>query len=677
MLGRKIISLLIALFTLAAIPASTVWAATPATPGDILIQPLPGAPVIGMPGDTVEIYPAEGVTIQELQIVSILHGPYNLEIVGTENGAVKAKIPENVEPDVYFLAVKSDKGEITIPNGVWVMKKAPTVLKIAHGSDLHVTSGSKMGFVCGDYFQKSLTGILEYCKNPIALHSYTATDSFMTYYGMVGQDGTNVINIILATGDDVDTNGDRRGYELLDETILHATAAGTPFMAVKGNHDHPPKYYNKYVGPSYFYRVIGNFLIIGLDSRGEERHPDMEQLKWMEDVLKSHPDKIPIVFVHHYFWYISRLNGGVVENLTAFDDNDWQQIKKLASWDWVGRNGEYEDIARYFLQMVEKYNVRLVLSGHIHKDKPVLYIDKNGEKHWFYALTTTGAPDKTSNPVSETDKKRGYTKPSWYGSQIIYVYDNGTVEFPYLLRDIFDKDNPVSLPVPQKFIVFRQDGEDGTAVKFINELGKSISGPIALQIPAGAKVDPQATNITYTVLGEKEIGGTYYMLLNVTVPEGISQIAVVKEADTKAPEVKVGYLSPSKPKPGKAFKVYISASDNVGIRDMKVQIISDGKVIAEYPAFSMKPAEVSATYFTEVPGVDASEFTIKVIATDFYGNTGETTYTVGGTAKTTTPTTSATESTTESATQGTTGSTCGPAALVGLALVPLLLRRRK
>ena len=675
MLGRKVISLLIALFALAAIPAGTVWAAAPTTPGDILIQPLPGTPAIGMPGDVIEIYPAEGVTIQGLQIVSILHGPYNLEIVGTDNGIVKAKIPEDAAPDVYFLVVKSDKGEVTIPNGVWVMKKAPTVLKIAQGSDLHVTSGSKMGFVCGDYFQKSITGILEYCKSPVALHSYTATDSFMTYYGMVGADGENVINIILVTGDDVDTNGDREGYVLLDRAILHATAAGTPLITVKGNHDHPPTYYSKYVGPRYFYRVIGDFLIIGLDSRGEERHPEMEQLQWMEKVLQDHPDKIPIVLVHHPFWYISRQNGGVVENLTAFDDNDWQQIKKLASWDWVGRNGEYEDIARYFLQLVEKYNVRLVLSGHIHRDKPVLYIDKNGNEHWFYALTTTGAPDKTSNPPSETDKQRGYTKPSWYGSQIIYVYDNGTVKFPFV-SNLFDKEKPVSLPVPQKFIVFRQDGDDGTAVKFINELGKSISGPIVLQIPSGAKVDPQTTNITYTVLGEREIGGTYYMLLNVTVPEGISQITVVKGADNQAPSVKVGYLSPSKPKPGKAFKVYISASDNVGIRDMKVQIISDGKVIAEYPAFSMKPAEVSATYFTEVPGVDASEFTIKVIATDFYGNTAETTYTVGGSATTPT-TTSPAESTTESATQGTTGSTCGPAALVGLALVPLLLRRRK
>ncbi|WP_370520108.1 CGP-CTERM sorting domain-containing protein [Thermococcus sp. LS1] len=250
-------------------------------------------------------------------------------------------------------------------------------------------------------------------------------------------------------------------------------------------------------------------------------------------------------------------------------------------------------------------------------------------------------------------------------SQVIYVYSDGKVEFP-LVDDLFAEDKIISLPIPQKFIVFRQNGEEGTAVKFINELGQSVSGPIVLEIPAGAKVDPQATNITYTVLGEREIGGAYYMLLNVTVPEGVSQITVVKEADTKAPEVSIGYLSPSKPKPGQAFKVYISANDNVGIKDMKVQIIVDGKVVAEYPAFSMKPSEVKATYFTEIPGVDSESFTIKVIATDFYGNTGETEYTYSSTGTTTTTTT-----------PSSTGSTCGPAALVGLALVPLLLRRRK
>ncbi|NJE29496.1 CGP-CTERM sorting domain-containing protein [Thermococcus sp. 18S1] len=669
MKAGKIMALLVALLAIAAVPVSTVWAASSSvTPGEILIQPLPGVPAIGKPGDIVEIHPVDGVAIDSLQIVSILHGPYDLQIVGTENGVIKAKIPEDAVPDDYFLVVKSNKGEVTIPNGVWVIKDAPTVLRIAHGSDLHVTSGSKMGFVCGDYFQKSIPEILQYCDHPYAMHSYTATDSFVTYYSMTGLRSENVINLIISTGDDVDTNGDSEGYKMLDEAILHGTAAGTPFISIKGNHDHPPTYYNKYVGPRYFYEVIGDFLIIGLDSRGEERHPELEQLQWMENVLKSHPNKTVIVLVHHPFWYSTPDGkwGGTIKGYTAFDDGDWNALTKFISWDWEGRNGEYDEIARYFLQMVEKYNVRLVLSGHIHKDKPVLYIDKNGEKHWFYALTTTGAPDKTSNPPSETDKQRGYTKPSWYGSQVIYVYDNGTVEFP-LVSDMFVQDKPVSLPVPQKFIVYRQNGEDGTAVKFVNELDNAISGPIVLEIPEGAKVDPEHTNITYTVLGEREIGGTYYMLLNVTVPQGVSQITVVKSPDTQAPTVDVGYLTPSKPQPGRQFKVFIAAKDNVGIRDMKVQIISDGKVTAEYPAFSMQPSKVDATYYTEIPGVDTSEFTIKVIATDFYGNTGETTYTVGGSA-TTSPSTTQTESS---------GSTCGPALIVGLALLPVLLRKRK
>ncbi|KUH33000.1 phosphoesterase [Thermococcus celericrescens] len=669
MKAGKLMALLVALLTIATVPVSTVWAASSSvTPGEILVQPLPGVPAIGKPGDIVEIHPVEGVAIDSLQIVSILHGPYDLQIVGTENGVIKAKIPEDAMPDVYFLIVKSNKGDVTIPNGVWVMKDAPTVLRIAHGSDLHVTSGSKMGFVCGDYFQKSIPEILKYCDHPYAMHSYTAADSFMTYYAMTGLQSENVINLIISTGDDVDTNGDSEGYKMFDEAILHGTAAGTPLISIKGNHDHPPTYYNKYVGPRYFYEVIGDFIIIGLDSRGEERHPELEQLQWMENVLKSHPDKVPIVLVHHPFWYSTPDGkwGGTIKGYTAFDEDDWQTLTGYISWDWEGKNGEYDEIARTFLQLVEKYNVRLVLAGHIHKDKPVLYIDKEGNEHWFYTVTTTGAPDKTSNPPSQADQSRGYTTPSWYGSQVIYVYENGTVKFP-LAGDVLHE-GISSLPIPQKFIVYRQNGEDGTAVKFVNELDNAVSGPFVLEIPAGAKVDPEHTNITYTVLGEREIGGTYYMLLNVTVPTGVSQITVVKEADTQAPEVKIGYLMPSKPKPGQRFKAYVTANDNVGIRDMKVQIISDGKVLAEYPAFSMKPAEVEATYYTEIPGVDASQFTIKVIATDFYGNTGETTYTVGGSTSTSSPS----QTTPESG-----GSTCGPAFIVGLALLPVLLRKRK
>ena len=668
MQGKRFLALLVVLLAVA-VPLGTVSAAGSPAPGSVLIKPLPGVPAIGKPGEVIELTPAEGVSIEALQIVSILHGPYELEILGTENGVVKAKIPEDAVPDVYFLIVKSNKGEVTIPNGVWVMKENPKVIRIAHVSDLHVTSGAKIGFVCGDYFQKSLPEIMQYCKHPYAMHSYTAQVSALTYYAMTGLKGQDIVNLIISTGDDVDTSGDQEGYKMFDHGVLLGTAAGTPFISIKGNHDHPPVYYTKYLGPRYFYEVIGDFLIIGLDSRGEERHPEMEQLQWMESVLKSHPNKTVIVLVHHPFWYSTPDGkwGGTIKGYTAFDDNDWKALTRFISWDWEGKNGEYDDIARYFLKMVEKYNVRLVLAGHIHRDKPVLYIDKNGNEHWFYTVTTTGAPDKTSNPPSEKDKSRGYTTPSWYGSQVAYVYSNGTVEFP-LAGNVLHP-GISSLPIPQKFIVYRQNGEDGTAVKFVNELDQAVTGPIVLQIPEGARVDPEHTNVTYTVLGEREIGGNYYMLLNVSVPEGVSQITAVKEADTKPPKVAVGYLSPSRPKPGQRFKVYISVGDNVGVRDVTVRIVSDGKTLLEYPAYSMKPSLVDTTYVTDIPGVDASQFTIKVVATDFYGNTAETTYEVKAPSSTGSPSKTPT-------TTGGGGSTCGPAIIVGLALLPILLRRR-
>ena len=660
MAGRRVLSLILALLAVVAVFSVPSSAEGTTTPGDIMIMPLPGVPAIGLPGDTIEIHPAEGVTIEKLEIVSILHGPYELQILGSENGVVKAKIPENVEPDVYFLTVKSDKGEVTIPNGVWVMKEYPKVLKIAHGSDLHVTSGSKMGFVCGEYFQKSIPEILKYCDDPRPMHSYTAADSFMTYYAMV--DGKEV-NLIVSTGDDVDTNGDKKGYQLFDRAVLYGTATGMPFISIKGNHDHPPTYYSKYVGPRYFYEVIGDFLIIGLDSRGEERHPEMEQLQWMEEVLKAHPDKIVIVLVHHPFWYkTDEGKYGTIKGFTAFDDNDWQALMKYVSWDWAGREGQYQDIARYFLQLVEKYDVKLVLAGHIHHDKPILYIDKEGKEHWFYTLTTTGAPDKTSNPPSDADIKKGYKTPSWYGSQVVYVYENGTVEFP-LAGDVLHP-GISSLPVPQKFVVLRQVGEEGSAIHFFNDLDEPVSGPLVLEVPEGAKIDPEATSLTYEVIAEREIGGNYYMLLNVTVPVGESQIVAVKEKDTEKPTVEFGYISPRRPRPGSLIKVFFEANDNVGIKSAKVELIENGKVVATYPAFSTNPWDVKGNYFSQFY-VNSKEFTIKVTVEDFYGNTAETTYEHGTGTGTTTTTTQ----------EG--GTTCGPVALVALALVPILLRKRR
>ena len=686
---KRALAFLLAILTLSLVNINQVSAE--AFPGDILKIPMPGAPAIGLPGETIEIQPQEGVDITELSIVSVMNGPYKLEIL-QKDGTIKAKIPENVVPDVYFLQVKSSKGEVIIPNGVWVLKEYPKVLRIAHVSDSHITSGTKFGYVCGEYFQKDMKKIQELCDGGIIvpLHSYVATDSAYTYWAM-----DNRVDVTINTGDVVDTAGDSKGYKLMLDIISRTAAAGRPMIIVKGNHDDPPNYYSRLIGPTDYYIVIGKFIIIALDSHGEEAHPYVKQLEWMENILEEHPDKIPIVIVHHPYWYSAPQGwiGGRIEGVSAFDDEDWQEMIQYGSYYWFGRNQEFVDIARRFLQDVEKYNIKLIMSGHIHHDKLHVYVDKNGNEHWFVTLTTTGAPDKEPNPPSQPNYS-----PTWYGSNVVEIDENGNVKLPEVEKMFGTLFNDfISLPVPQEFITFRWATDFGSAVKFINLLGEE-SGKFAIEIPDGAQVDASVTNITYKLLGERKIGDKTYELFEITVPKGISQLVISKGKDTEKPQIDIPYLIPPKPTKGKPFKVFISVKDNLGVKDIYVEIEANG-VVTKYPAVQTSGGQ--AEYFmAEIPGVDADGYVIRAIAVDFYGNKATSEMTVGEietsttssttesptsssttSSPSTTPSPETTSSTTETPTSPSTptesGGVCGPAAIISLALLPLIVRRKK
>ncbi|AHF80624.1 metallophosphoesterase [Thermococcus paralvinellae] len=659
---KKALSLLLVFIIFSLVPTVPAKAET-LYPLDVLAYPAPGAPIVAIPGETVTMRAQDGVEITSLSIVSVLNGPYELQIVGKNGNELQVKIPENVVPDDYFLIVKSNKGEVVIPNGVWILKEYPKVLRIAHGSDLHVTSGAKIGYVNGEKFCRS---IFKCGEGAIPLSSYMATDSFFTYWGM-----NPAVDVIIATGDVVDTAGDSKAYGYLLSLMENAIAAGKPTIIVKGNHDDPPKYFSKLIAPPIYYITIGKFIIIALDSDNERSHPTMEQLEWMEKILEQNPDKIPIIIVHHPYWYKTpEGRSGKIEGLSVFDD--WETIAPLVSWYWIGGpERKSEDIAKRFLEDVEKYNIKLVLSGHVHADYVQVYIDKKGNEHWFVTSTTTGAPDKRE-------------KDNWYGSRIVEIDENGNVRLPGIEEMFGTIFGPISsFPVPQEFIVFRHTTDFGSAIKFVNEYQET-TGKIAVVVPEGAKVDDAVTNVKYKVLGERTIGDKHYMLLEVTVPKGVSELVITKGKDTEKPQVSIAYTSPSKPIKGKPFKVYFKAKDNLGIKDLYVEIEANGEV-KKYPAEPTKGGPNVDYFLAQIPGVDADEYTIRVVAVDFYGNKavaekvmGKTTTTT--TSKTTTTTTSETtpsESSPAQTSTATTSKTCGPAVIVGLALVPLLIRRKK
>ncbi|WP_297437166.1 CGP-CTERM sorting domain-containing protein [Thermococcus sp.] len=668
MVKRLIASLAILMGVIAllgAVPASAAQYDT--TYSHYLQQPAPAVPAFALPGGSFSLHVKEGVSVEGVQAVSVLHGPYNLEITGTSGNIVTVKVPENVVPDEYFLLIKTNKGTLVLPNGLRVYKQWPKVLRVAWVSDTHVTSSAKIGFVCGPYFQRDVYQLEKMCSNPIPLHSVVATDSAYTYWAMKG------VDLIINTGDDVDSSNDLVGYNIIYNIMEKAAADGQTHISIKGNHDDPPTIYKQIIANPMFYVTIGKFLIIGLDTGGDRGWPTMDEITWMEGVLKNHPGYTPIILYHHPYFFAPRWNylGGVITGLDPSNDNDWKELENYVGNYWKGNL----TVARRFLEDVVKYNIPLTMSGHIHHDMYWRYVDKEGHVHYFLTLTSTGAPDKETNPASNPKHS-----PTWYGTNFLLVGENGSVEMPLTPVDIQGnkvRSDFISVPVPQEFMVFRHNTDFGTAVKFINELNHSVSGPITFTIPAGAKIDPKHTNITYTVLGERQIGNNDYLMVNATVPTGVSQIVITKGTDTEKPVLQIAYLQPSHPKPGKTSMIYFTAQDNLGIRDLYAQVLDKNGNPIKYGKVDKFPAEVGSgkpdnTFYTvELPPLDQGTYTIKLVAVDFYGNKAVVTKEVS----IKNPTSTSSPSPTTSSSSG--KSVCGPAAIIALAILPLLMRRRK
>ncbi|WP_297070857.1 metallophosphoesterase [Thermococcus sp.] len=631
-----------------------------------LQQPAPAVPAFTLPGGSFKLHVMDGITIESVQAVSILHGPYNLEINGKNGNIVTVRTPLDIIPDTYFLLIKTNKGTLVLPNGLKVYKKWPRVLKIAWVSDTHVTSSSKIGFVCGVYFQRNIYSLEKLCSDPIPLHSVVATDSAYTYWAMRRAD------LIINTGDVVDSSNDLIGYNIVYNIMERTAADGQTHLSIKGNHDDPPIIYSQIIGPPVFYVTVGKFLIIGLDTGGDRGWPTMNEIKWMENVLNEHQNYTPIILYHHPYFFAPRWNylGGVITGLNPNNSNDWKRLENYVGNYWKGNL----TVARRFLEDVVKYNIPLTMSGHIHHDMYWRYVDEEGHVHYFLTLTATGAPDKESNPPS----RPGYS-PTWYGTNLVVISENGSVTMP-LINIKFQGDKVrsdfMSIPVPQEFIVFRHNTKFGTAAKFINEFNHSVRGPITFVIPAGAKIDPQHTNITYRVLGERQIGNNTYLMINATVPKGVSQIVITKGTDTEKPVLQIAYLQPSYPRPGKTSVIYFTAKDNLGIRDLYAQVLDESGKPVTYGKVDRFPAESGSgkpdnTFYTvELPPLNPGRYKIEVVAVDFYGNKAVVTKEIN--IKSPTPTPSSTTTSTSSK-----KSVCGPAALVALAIIPLLLRRRK
>jgi 3',5'-cyclic AMP phosphodiesterase CpdA len=244
-------------------------------------------------------------------------------------------------PGLYSLNLAyTDGGEAvnhTQSRCIWALEDWPDKLTIGHVTDTHLHYGAE-----------------EFA-------------SFVYEINLIQPD------IVIHTGDVVDTESLASAWlyfqEIFDRMII-------PSFFHPGNHDHKGAngaFYQKYCGLLNYSVVIGDFLFIALDS-GDPGFVPLDQLEWAESVLQKYSDKVKIIGVHHPLF--SLLPG---RNITG----SWEDIDSLTPYmyfTWLDNLNE----AREFFRLVEEYDVRLILAGHVHQNVFYVY---NGN-HYF---VTTGA----------------------------------------------------------------------------------------------------------------------------------------------------------------------------------------------------------------------------------------------------------------------------------------------
>ncbi|MFN3268432.1 MAG: metallophosphoesterase family protein, partial [Zestosphaera sp.] len=209
-------------------------------------------------------------------------------------------------------------------------------------------------------------------------------------------------DVVVITGDIADVGSDVYSYK---DFMRLTNKFLRPTFCAPGNHDWSQvsslsdfnKLYGTFVGPRYWVRDLGNFVLIGLDT-GYGGILDLEQVNWLNTTLSSYSEsgkKILILMHHPLFRGFGILSG---------NSSDYQLLlgSMYASWK------SNLDITLAFLRIIDSYpNVVGVLSGHIHADSTLLYAYRT----WFLTVTTANGG---------TGHYRGY--------RLYQVYVNGTLK---------------------------------------------------------------------------------------------------------------------------------------------------------------------------------------------------------------------------------------------------------
>lgn len=472
-----------------------------------IVDPRWGAPAYVTPGGVFNITLDAPVTISSVALAAPgLDKPIELSFKAYGN-VIVAAVPANTPLGLYDIVING--GEAYEPKAVWV-GNVTGPLRIIQFTDAHM--GVELDMVS---VYRLIHAVLIANGGPY--------------------------DVVFFTGDQADVGGQLWHHALF---VKYASMITKPVFVIPGNHDHagddPLVNYKRFVGPPVWYRVVGPYLIIGLDS-GADGYLRDEQVKFYEEVLRKYPDKVKIVLIHHPPFYLR--NSYIVETYKGPQDVD------RLSRDPTGRRPYYIVYTSYlqnrpafdkFLNLTIRYRVSLVMAGHVHSGNSTIVI--NGT--YFVTTRTLGGSIDTS-----------------HGFRSYVVYPDGRVEVG---REVWTYKN---------FAVVTWGSKAAQIYADSNLLPQVIS----LDLPALYSGVKPLNGSAEVVKVEKHPLGKY---VRYTIRITGKPLWIALGDYVLAPTVKVERVLPRNPLPGDVVTVVLRAEDpNAGVPFI---VINGTRVLASY-----------------------------------------------------------------------------------------------
>ncbi len=521
--------------------------------------------------------------------IGSMYGRYTLSLVnGTFDGEkwlLYFSVPGDVHPGLYDLTLtQSDGGAsegIIQSRCVWVLDEWPESLTISHITDIH----------------EPIT--------PLIFSQYIMQTNFIDP------------DLCVATGDIVQTESNARAWAYLQYTMLNMEF---PSYLLPGNHDYSGyggDVYAMYGGKLNYTLVIGDFVILALDS-AENGYVKSNQITWAENQLAKYPDKVKIVCFHHGIlsseygigqYENTTLNGGYItadlENVTELGDTMY--------FTWKDAEDHPLPVAQRMMSMIQEYDVRVILDGHVHRD--VIYVVN--DRHYFITTSTTGG---------------GLPPGERYGSRLITLYSNGTIKLdPYAEARLDDPPN--NLPTGYLRYVY------GSANDFTETaVSVTLENMLDTRIDEGRlifKVSDSKPATEYTFVGAQPVrvetttsaAGYVFDAYFDVEPKSVLEVTLKAEDDADAPIVDTEFIVGDEAEP----TVSLTVSDGGwGLKEAEASYSTNGGLTWTNINTSIEPVLGGDVYditFPEktftftVPLAQGETVLVKAEATDYAGNT--------------------------------------------------------